>query len=116
MFLRGSKTTFLRGNFDDGSIDPVVDSRTEFKRDQSHMNPGFISLKKYSSDNNDENISRISNENQLLFQGGQRRGVILEKKKTSNESSDLETSESKKKNVFDSIKKFLMKKKTVSNI
>ena len=116
MFCRGNKNAFLKGNFDQASSEPVVDRSTELKRDHTHTNPGFISLNKYSSDNNDRNNNKISNENQMLFKGGQRRGVIHEKKKTSNEGSDLESSESKKKNVFDSIKKFLMEKKKVNNI
>ena len=116
LFRRESENPFLKGNFDQASRDPVVDSRTELKREHTHINNGFISLNKYSPNNSDQSSNNIPNENQILFKGGQRRGVIHEKKKMSNEDSDLESSESKKKNVFDSIKKFLMKKKQVSSI
>ena len=104
LFRRESENPFLKGNFDQASRDPVVDSRTELKREHTHINPGFISLSKYSPNNSDQSSNNIPNENQILFKGGQRRGVIHEKKKMSNEDSDLESSESKKKNVFDSIK------------
>jgi hypothetical protein len=80
------------------------------------MNPGFISSSKYSPDTNNENSKETLNENQMLFKGGQRRGVILEKKKMSSEGSDLESSESKKKNIFDSLANFLKKKRKVNSI
>ena len=57
----------------------------------------------------------ISNKNQTLFKGGQRRGVIQEKKKPVSQKLDLETSESsKKKNVLGSLASFLLKKRKVS--